>query len=193
MVSANSEVLDSLYACINEFIEQLNQTNPFYKSGPMSDGRIVKELIQACKENLPEDEFLSIEERSHLPWYKCWEIKAKSFYDDMLSIEQNYPTFLPAEMIELYEKTVEYAKLQSNMSAFIENRMIADYLPLGMELPDFKMPTEFFIQDYNLIDTIHALDSIMKYVESNSDIVLRKRSLEFFNERNCAPKIGASV
>lgn len=190
-VKPGSLVLRSLFLVKDEFIKQLYDTNPFYKNGYMDDrSRTFLQLSLIRKSNNPDEMEKIWNMNTSLPWYKCWNIEAKKFYDGLSQIEKDFPTFFPNELLDNIDKLLNIALIQTNIGDFVEMKLLPQNIIEGLEIPMF--PVEFFIVENKIEEALKLLDSIMDYIEKDSSKKLKERSLDFFNNRNAAPKLGDS-
>lgn len=191
-VESDSKVKDSLYFCVNELIEQITKTNPFYKDGCFGDPIKAKAQMSLMMENTNNQKQLEqiMKMSTNLPWYKCWGIEGTKFYDAISQIEKDFPTFFPGELLEKMEELLVVVKPQKFMIDFVEGTNYSMLLPQEAFMP--QMPTEFFLDAYKIKDIIRLLDENMAYIEKDSSLILRYRDINFFNERNVCPTIGYS-
>ena len=127
---------------------------------------------------------------TNLPWYKCWCKDGTEFYNNILQIERDYISFFPNELLELLDKLLDIVGGQRYIDEFVEGKKLLEWLPRDIPMP--QLPTNFFIDTYKVEEVLRLLDEIMRYIENDSEIRLRKRKLNFFNERNVCPFIGYS-
>ena len=191
-VKATDGVLTSLYSCYDEFVEQLKEEEPFYKPGNYVDSKKAKmqmTLMQQCNNDSGAIEQI-MQMDIGIPWYACWEIEGKAFYDELSQIEKDYSTFFTNELLDLVDKLLLCVAPQINMTSFISGESILNFTGIKVDVP--QLPTEFFVDAYNLKDVIHLLDEIMKCIEEDSGKNLRHREEMFFNGGSVAPSLGAS-
>ena len=191
-VESKDKVLDSLYYCKEEFITQIYNTNPFYKDGYYGDSakfKLQMTLMDANSGN-PQAMEQIMKMSTSLPWYKCWCKDGTEFYNNISQIERDYITLFPNELLEPLDKLLDIVGAQRYIDEFVEGTKRLEWLPYNMQMP--QMPTDFFVDAYKIEDVLMLLDEIMRYIESDSEIKLRKRELKFFNERNVCPSIGYS-
>lgn len=191
-VDSQSNVLKSLQYCNEEFIDQLHKTNPFYKDGCYSDSMKAQAQLALMKANANNPEALEeiMRMSTGLPWYTCWEIEGKKFYDGVLQIERDFPTFFPNELLEKVERLLKIVAPQMNLVNFVEGRQLLQWAPDVEHMP--QLPTDFFVDAYEIKEIISVLNDIMAYIEQDSGKKLRYRELNFFNNRNTVPTIGHS-
>lgn len=191
-VESNSKVINSIYFCIDEFIEQIKKTNPFYKDGCYGDPIKFNKQMILMRDNSNDPQILEeiMKTSTSLPWYKCWGIEGTKFYDNISQIEKDFPTFFPNELLEKIEKLLNDVAPQKNMINFIEGKNLSMCLPQYNIMP--QLPTDFFINAYKIENVLCLLNEIMTYIENDSSLQLRYRDLKFFNERNTCPTIGHS-
>jgi hypothetical protein len=191
-VEPNSSVLRSLFLVKDEFIRQLYDTNPFYKNGYKGDESKMNLLLNMMQysSNLDENEMEKMWKDANLPWYICWNIEAKEFYDGLSQIEKDFPTFFPNELLDKIDKLLDIALMQTHIVDFVEMKRLPKNILEGVGVP--ILPTEFFIDGYKIEEALELLDSIMEYIEKDSSKKLKERSLDFFNNRNVQPILGHS-
>lgn len=191
-VDSQSSVLKSLQYCSEEFINQLNKANPFYKDGCYVDSMIFQVQLARIKDNAnnPEAPKEIMKMNTNLPWYKCWEIEGKKFYDGVLQIERDFPTFFPNELLEKVEHLLKIVAPQRNLINFVEGGQPLQWVSNIECRP--RLPTDFFVDAYKIKEIISGLNNIMVYIEQDSGKKLRYRELAFFNNRNTVPTIGYS-
>lgn len=193
LVDKNNAVLESLYACKDDFFNQLLLTNPFYKSGCFLDIDVTKKLFDLLilhPENSEEIDKI-MNEKTNLPWYKCWSKEGTEFYNSILQIERDFPTFFPNDLLEIIETLLNIIEPQKNMVDFVGGKAILDFLPIqNIHMPE--LPTNYILEAYNLEEILRLLDEIMSYIEKDSTLVLRHKDVDFFNNRNTGPQIGYS-
>ena len=191
-VESDSKVINSLHFCINELIEQINKTNPFYKDGCYGDPIKSNAQMALMRENANNPKRLDqiMKMSTSLPWYKCWGIEGVKFYNTISQIEKDFPTFFPNELLEKIEELLITVEPQKNMIDFVEGKNLSMWFPQDAFMP--QMPTDFFVNAYKIEDIIRLLDEIMAYIENDSSLDLRYKDLRFFNERNVCPTIGYS-
>ena len=191
-VKSNDNVLESLYNSKDEFIAQIYNTDPFYKDGYYGDYTKVKLQMTMMKDNLNDDQGMEkiMNMNTSLPWYKCWCKDGTEFYNKMSQIERDYISLFPSELLKSLDKLLDIIEAQRHMDDFVESKKLLEFLPHEIQIP--QLPTEFFVGAYKLEEVLMLLDEIMRYIENDSEIKLRKRELKFFNERNVSPSIGYS-
>lgn len=191
-VDSQSSVLKSLQYCSEEFINQLNKANPFYKDGCYVDSMKFQVQLARIKDNANNPEALKeiMKMNTNLPWYKCWEIEGKKFYDGVLQIERDFPTFFPNELLEKVEHLLKIVDPQRNLINFVEGGQPLQWVSNIECRP--RLPTAFFVDAYKIKEIISGLNDIMVYIEQDSGKKLRYRELAFFNNRNTVPTIGYS-
>ena len=120
-VDSQSSVLKSLQYCSEEFINQLNKANPFYKDGCYSDSTKIQAQLARMEANANNPEALKeiMKMNTGVPWYKCWEIEGKKFYEGVLQIERDFPTFFPNELLEKVEHLLKIVAPQRNLINFV--------------------------------------------------------------------------
>ena len=182
-VKSNDSVLESLYYCKDEFIRQICSTNPFYEGGCYGDYTKIKLQFALIKENSNDSQAMEriMKMNTKLPWYKCWCKDGTEFYNNMLQIERDYMYLFPNELLELINRLLDIVGAQRDMDDFVEGNDAKELIGRNFTIP--QLPAEFFIGAYKLEEILMLLDEIMKYIESDSEIELRKRELKFFNER----------
>ncbi len=190
-VDSQSSVLKSLQYCSEEFINQLNKANPFYKDGCYVDSMKFQVQLARIKDNANNPEALKeiMKMNTNLPWYKCWEIEGKKFYEGVLQIERDFPTFFPNELLEKVEHLLKIVAPQTNLGSFIEDQQ-KQWASNAECVP--RLPTDFLVDAYRIKEIINVLNDIMVYIEQDSGEKLRYRELAFFNNRNTVPTIGYS-
>lgn len=191
-VPKDSPVTKSLYLCVDELINQIKASDPFYKDGYYGD--INKTINQAKLLKKHSSDPQTVEKimkmSTSIPWYKCLEIEGTDFYNKVLQIERDFPTFFPNELLEKFEQILPLVEPQTRISDIIEGKNIIFRIHDNISVPLF--PCEFFIDAYHISEIIKLLDEIMQYIENDSSISLRKRDLKYFNERHVTPAIGYS-
>lgn len=191
-VDSQSSVLKSLQYCSEEFINQLNKANPFYKDGCYSDSTKIQAQLARMEANANNPEALKeiMKMNTGVPWYKCWEIEGKKFYEGVLQIERDFPTFFPNELLEKVEHLLKIVAPQRNLINFVEGGQPLQWVSNIECRP--RLPTDFFVDAYKIKEIISGLNDIMVYIEQDSGKKLRYRELAFFNNRNTVPTIGYS-
>lgn len=191
-VDSQSSVLKSLQYCSEEFINQLNKANPFYKDGCYVDSMKFQVQLARIKANANNPEALKeiMKMNTGVPWYKCWEIEGKKFYEGVLQIERDFPTFFPNELLEKVEHLLKIVAPQRNLINFVEGGQPLQWVSNIECRP--RLPTDFFVDAYKIKEIISGLNDIMVYIEQDSGKKLRYRELAFFNNRNTVPTIGYS-
>lgn len=191
-VDSQSSVLKSLQYCSEEFINQLNKANPFYKDGCYSDSMKIQAQLARMEANANNPEALKeiMKMNTGVPWYKCWEIEGKKFYEGVLQIERDFPTFFPNELLEKVEHLLKIVAPQRNLINFVEGGQPLQWVSNIECRP--RLPTDFFVDAYKIKEIISGLNDIMVYIEQDSGKKLRYRELAFFNNRNTVPTIGYS-
>ena len=191
-VKNNDNVLESLYYCKEEFITQIYNTNPFYKDGYYGDSTKLKLQMTLMDANSGDPHALEqIKKMSiNLPWYKCWCKDGTEFYNNISQIERDYISLFPNELLELLDRLLDIVGAQRYIDEFVEGKKLLEFSPRDIPMP--QLPTDFFINAYKMEEVLMLLDEIMRYIENDSEIRLRKRELKFFNERNVCPSIGYS-
>ena len=191
-VKSNDNVLESLYYCKEEFIAQIYNTDPFYKDGYYVDP--IKLEAQIALMNTPSNTPQVMEQitkmSTNLPWYKCWYKDGTEFYNNILQIERDYAFLFPNELLELLDRLLNIVGAQRYMDDFVEGKIQPECLHHIFPMPQF--PTNFFVDAYKIEEILMLLDEIMLSIEKDSEINLRRRELDFFNERNVCPTIGYS-
>ena len=191
-VDSQSKVQESLYYCIDEFISQLQKESPFYKDGCYGDSSKLQAQMTLMRANANNptklDEIMKMS--TSLPWYMCWEIEGKKFYEGVLQIERDFPTFFPNELLEKVESLLKIVAPQMNLVNFVEGRQLLQWAPVPECMP--QLPTDFFVDAYKIQEIISVLNDILAYIEQDSGEKLRYRELAFFNNRNTVPTIGHS-
>lgn len=127
---------------------------------------------------------------TNLPWYKCWCKDGTEFYNNISQIERDYISLFPNGLLELLDRLLDIVGAQRYIDEFVEGKKQLELLSYNITMPQF--PTNFFVDAYKMEEVLMLLDEIMKYIENDSEIMLRKRELKFFNERNVCPSIGHS-
>lgn len=191
-VDSQSNVLKSLQYCTEEFIDQLYKTNPFYKDGCYGDSTKIQAQLARMEANANNPEALKeiMKMNTGVPWYKCWEIEGKKFYEGVLQIERDFPTFFPNELLEKVEHLLKIVAPQRNLINFVEGGQPLQWVSNIECRP--RLPTDFFVDAYKIKEIISGLNDIMVYIEQDSGKKLRYRELAFFNNRNTVPTIGYS-
>ena len=191
-VEPDNKVLYSLYECKDEFIKQLKSENPFYKDGYYGDPSKYKKQIALMEQHANNNEVIDevLQMSTNLPWYVCWEIEGAKFYDGISQIEKDFPTFFTNDLLEIFDKLLEKVYPQKNMVNFVEGKHLSEYF--GKRINYGKIPTEMFIDTYEIEEILRLLDSIMNNIEIDSSKNLKARDLKFFNDRNVCPQIGYS-
>lgn len=191
-VDSQSSVLKSLQYCSEEFINQLNKANPFYKDGCYSDSTKIQAQLARMEANANNPEALKeiMKMNTGVPWYKCWGIEGKKFYEGVLQIERDFPTFFPNELLEKVEHLLKIVAPQRNLINFVEGEQPLQWVSNIECRP--RLPTDFFVDAYKIKEIISGLNDIMVYIEQDSGKKLRYRELAFFNNRNTVPTIGYS-
>lgn len=183
-VKSNDKVLESLYCCKEEFIAQIYNTNPFYKDGYYKD--FTKMKMQMILANANSSDPHAAEQimkmSTSLPWYKCWCKDGTEFYNDMLQIERDYISLFPNELLELLDELLDIVGVQRYIDEFVEGKKLLEFLPHNISMP--QLPADFFVDGYKMKEVLKLLDEIMRYIENDSEITLRKRELNFFNDAN---------
>ena len=191
-VPANSKVLTSLYLCKEELLQQITSENPFYKDGYYGDPAKNKKKMDLMRQhsNNPNAMKYIMNMSTSLPWYTCWEIEGEKFYDNLSQIEKDFPTFFTNEMLEMFDEILGIVMPQKNLVNFVEGKFLPDWAADQVKIS--QIPTQMFIDAYKIEEILRLLDGIMQYIESDSSIILRKRDLAFFNDRNVCPTLGYS-
>lgn len=127
---------------------------------------------------------------TNLPWYKCWCKDGTEFYNNMSQIERDYISLFPNKLLELLDRLLYIVEAQRYIDELVEGKKQLELLPHTILMP--QLPTDFLVDAYKVEEVLMLLDEIMKYIENDSEIRLRKRELKFFNERNVCPSIGHS-
>lgn len=191
-VESNDNVLESLYYCKEEFITQIYNTNPFYKDGYYGDSTKLKLQMNLMDANSSDPQAMEqiMKMSTNLPWYKCWCKDGTEFYNNISQIERDYISLFPNGLLELLDRLLDIVGAQRYIDEFVEGKKQLELLSYNITMPQF--PTNFFVDAYKMEEVLMLLDEIMKYIENDSEIMLRKRELKFFNERNVCPSIGHS-
>ena len=92
--------------------------------------------------------------------------------------------------MELLDRLLDIVGAQRYIDEFVEGKERLEMFPHDIPMP--QLPTDFFVEAYKMEEVLMLLDEIMRYIENDSEIRLRKRELKFFNERNVCPCIGHS-
>lgn len=92
--------------------------------------------------------------------------------------------------MELLDRLLDIVGAQRYIDEFVEGKKRLELLPHDIPMP--QLPTDFFVDAYKMEEVLMLIDEIMRYIENDSEIRLRKRELKFFNERNVCPSIGYS-
>lgn len=187
-VENDSGVLESLYFCREEFLTQLKNAEPFYKDGYYGDPIKLKAQLALMASGQVDP---GVREMStSLPWYQCWHIEGTAFYDSIVQIEKDFLSFFPNDLLAIFEELLQLVLSQKNMQNFVEGRDLSDWTTSPSSMP--QLPTDFFIDAYKIMDVIRLLEQVMYHIESESNKPLRKRDVQFFNNRNTKPVIGDS-
>lgn len=193
-VKEDEKILNSIYACKDEFIKQIMETEPFYKAGFYADINIVNLQIIAMTNNAENlDEIMQKE--TGIPWYKCWTHDSTEFYNNVEQIEKMFLDFFPNDLIVKLDQLLELIKVTKNMSDFIEQKTMRAsgmFIPSQLGSDILKFPIEFFLEGNNLIKIIEILEEIMEYIERETGEMLRQRDIKFFNDRNTSPTLGGA-
>ena len=191
-VETNSKVLTSLYLCKDEFLEQIKRTNPFYKDGYYGDPAKHKTQLALLNQHSGDTKELEqiMNMSTSFPWYTCWEIEGSKFYDGVSQIEKDFPTFFANELLEMIDKLLVIIQPQKNLVNFVEGKYIPAWV--GDRIKIAQIPTEMFIDAYEIEHILQLLDRIMVHIEEDSSMKLRGRELSFFNNRNVCPLLGHS-
>lgn len=191
-VESNNNVLESLYYCKEEFITQIYNTNPFYKDGYYGDSTklSLQMTLMNVNSNDPEAMEQIMKMSTNLLWYKCWCKDGTEFYNNISQIERDYISLFPNELLELLDRLLDIVGAQRYIDEFVEGKKRLELLPHDFPMP--QLPTDFFVRAYKIEEVLMLLNKIMIYIENDSEISLRKRDLNFFNDRNVCPSIGHS-
>lgn len=191
-VKSTDKVLESLYYCKEEFITQIYNTNPFYKDGCYGDPiKFASQMaLMNANSNNPQVMEQIAKTSTQLPWYKCWCKDGTEFYNTISQLERDYAFLFPNELLELLDRLLNIVEPQRYIDDFVEGKIQPELFPHIFPMPQF--PTDFFVTAYKIEEILMLLDEIMLSIEKDSEISLRRRELDFFNERNVYPTIGYS-
>lgn len=198
-VPKDSIVLSSLYGDIDAFLQQLITAQPFDKDSYMGDPQKIQAMIRATVNNpsLSEEGFETIINMSKsYPWYKCFCLEAKKFYDGLIQIEKDYTTLFSNELLEKAEKLLTQMEPQIHIIENVEGSFIKQYVPkelLTEEMLHFSLPAEFYIEEIDIKTSLKLLEDLIAFIENDSELVIRNRTLDFFNGRKEDTLLGSAI
>lgn len=191
-VPANSKVLDSIIACKEEFIKQLEEAEPFYKSGFYGDPRKFEWQMQALQSANEEETKRIFETDTNLPLYHCWTIDSGKFVDGVEEIEIKFLEFFPSDLLDMVDNLLDMARVVKRTREWIDGVGDFQWILGQLHQGPIILPVEFFINEAKIMDTLEALEKVIEYIEAETGETIRRRELDFFNNRNCKPILGDS-
>lgn len=179
-VLEGEKVLENLFNDKAGFIERVKETNPFYQQGFYADGNIdVMAYMQQYNQEPPS-----------LPWYKCWNIDNKEFYDAMKKIEQDFGYLFPTELFDVLDKLLNRIAPINNMVSFIERTgLYNSYLATDRII----LPIEFFMEAYKFDEILALLEELMLHVQNENGEDILSINIKDINDRNVTPILGSAI
>jgi hypothetical protein len=179
-VVEGEKVLQSLFNDKEEFVKRVKEAEPFYQQGFYGDGNIdIVAYMQQYNQEPPS-----------LPWYKCWNIDNKEFFDAMKKIEQDFGYLFPTELFDILDRLLNTIAPINNIASFIERTgLYNSYLPEGQ----FILPIEFFMEANKFDEILNLLEKLMIHIQNENGEDILSINIKDINDRNVTPILGSAT
>lgn len=179
-VVEGEKVLQSLFNDKEEFVKRVKEAEPFYQQGFYGDGNIdIVAYMQQYNQEPPS-----------LPWYKCWNIDNKEFFDEMKKIEQDFGYLFPTELFDILDRLLNTIAPINNIASFIERTgLYNSYLPEGQ----FILPIEFFMEANKFDEILNLLEKLMIHIQNENGEDILSINIKDINDRNVTPILGSAT
>lgn len=191
-VLMTSKVLNSVFACKEELIAQIKEADPFYKQGFYADPRKFEQMIHAMQHAKEEELERIMKLNSSLPVYQCWAIDSGKFVDGVEELERKFLDFFPSDLLDMVDRLLDAARSTKYVREMIDH--VGEFYGIMGQFHQGPLyfPVDYFVSETKLLEALELLENVIDYVETETKQKIRKRDLEFFNNRNTKPILGDS-
>ena len=184
-ISKDHKVLNSLFACKDEFEKQLLNIEPFYKKGYMMKPDSMEKSAVLRRTRASDGAWKQFFEENTLLWYESWAREAKDCNDLLSTIIDNFSYFLPVNLLDDLIVLNEKINIHSGIKRCIEFPITA-----GSSDSIGILPIDFILSSEKFFETLELLEKCISFIEDETKRDIRLRDTKFFNEGNVSPTLG---